>query len=200
MISVNNVIGRRWRWQNSIISLRLRFLEIPLKNIWVSWGVLFKGLGVQKGTQTSCWLRPCLYVSVKDSPAHFIPTPSAPSIFQQCLYVSLKPAPFIPPMLHPAPFHFLYLQLLIQQCLYVSVKDSPAHFIPTPSAPSILRQCLYVSLKPAPFIPPPTLCPFNFWQCLYMSLRTLPCPSVSRWYWVYEERRNHRKHVKINKA
>ena len=23
-------------------------------------GVLFKGLGVQKGTQTPCWLRPCL--------------------------------------------------------------------------------------------------------------------------------------------
>ena len=23
-----------------------------------SWGVLFKGLGVQKGTQTPCWLRP----------------------------------------------------------------------------------------------------------------------------------------------
>ena len=33
--------------KNSIISLRLGFLEIPLKNIWVSWGVLFKGLGVQ---------------------------------------------------------------------------------------------------------------------------------------------------------
>ena len=36
------------RWKNSIISLRLRFLEIPHKNIWVSRGVLFKGLGVQK--------------------------------------------------------------------------------------------------------------------------------------------------------
>ena len=27
---------------------------------WVSWGVPFKGLGVQKGTQTPCWLRPCM--------------------------------------------------------------------------------------------------------------------------------------------
>ena len=26
--------------------------------IWVSWGVLFKGLGVQKDTQMPCWLRP----------------------------------------------------------------------------------------------------------------------------------------------
>ena len=26
--------------------------------IWVSWGVLFKGLGVQKDTQTPYWLRP----------------------------------------------------------------------------------------------------------------------------------------------
>ena len=25
----------------------------------MSWGVLFKGLGVQKDTQTPCWLRPC---------------------------------------------------------------------------------------------------------------------------------------------
>ena len=40
-------------------SLRLGFLEIPHKNIWVSLGVLFKGLGVQKGTQTPCWLGPC---------------------------------------------------------------------------------------------------------------------------------------------
>ena len=38
--------------------MRLRFLEIPHKKIWVYWGVLFKGLGVQKGTQTPCWLRP----------------------------------------------------------------------------------------------------------------------------------------------
>ena len=49
------------RWKSSIISLRLRFLEISHWKIWVSWGVLFKGLGVQKGTQTPCWLRPCLH-------------------------------------------------------------------------------------------------------------------------------------------
>ena len=53
MISLNNDIITI-----TIISLRLRFLEIPHKDIWVSWGVLFKGLGVQKGTQTPCWLRP----------------------------------------------------------------------------------------------------------------------------------------------
>ena len=50
--------GNYRRWKISIISLILGFLEIPHKNIWVSWGVLFKGLGVQKGTQTPCWLRP----------------------------------------------------------------------------------------------------------------------------------------------
>ena len=26
--------------------------------------MIFKGLGVQKGTQTPCWLRPCLYLTV----------------------------------------------------------------------------------------------------------------------------------------
>ena len=59
MISLNNVMGNIRRWKNSIISLRLGFLEIPHKNIWVSWGVLIKGLSIQKGTQTPCWLRPC---------------------------------------------------------------------------------------------------------------------------------------------
>ena len=58
MVSLNNVMGTIRRWENSIISLRWRFLEIPHNKIWVSWGVLFKGLGVQKGTQTPCWLRP----------------------------------------------------------------------------------------------------------------------------------------------
>ena len=36
--------------KNSIINLRLSFLENPHKKFWVSWGVLFKSLGVQKGT------------------------------------------------------------------------------------------------------------------------------------------------------
>ena len=58
MISLNNVMGIIRRWENSIISLRFGFLEITHKNIWVSWEVLFKGLGVQKSTQTPCWLRP----------------------------------------------------------------------------------------------------------------------------------------------
>ena len=30
----------------------------------MSGGVLFKGLGVQKDTQTPCWLRPCVRDSV----------------------------------------------------------------------------------------------------------------------------------------
>ena len=51
MISLNYVMGIIRRCKNSIIGLRLRFLEIPHLNIWVSWGVLFEGLGVQKGTQ-----------------------------------------------------------------------------------------------------------------------------------------------------
>ena len=54
------VMGIIWWWKNSISCLRLTFKEIPHKNIWVSWGVLFKGMGVQKDTQTPCWLRPCL--------------------------------------------------------------------------------------------------------------------------------------------
>ena len=58
MISLNNGMGIIRRWKNSIINLRLRFSEIPHKSFWVSWGILFKGLGVQKGTQTPCWLRP----------------------------------------------------------------------------------------------------------------------------------------------
>ena len=58
MISLNNVTGIIRRWKNSIISLRLRYLEIPHKNFWVSRGVLLKGFGVQKGSQTPCWLRP----------------------------------------------------------------------------------------------------------------------------------------------
>ena len=55
-------MGIKRRWKNSIISLILRFLEVPHKKIWVSWGVLYKALGVQKGTQTPCWLRPCAEV------------------------------------------------------------------------------------------------------------------------------------------
>ena len=47
-----------WRWKNSIICLRLT-LEILHKIFWVSLGVLFKDLGVQKDTQTPCWLRLC---------------------------------------------------------------------------------------------------------------------------------------------
>ena len=59
MISLYNVMGIIRRWKNSIICLRLIFYEIPHKKIWLSWGVLFKGLCVQKDTQTPCWLRPC---------------------------------------------------------------------------------------------------------------------------------------------
>ena len=79
MISLNNVMGIIRRWTNSIISLRLGFLEIPHKNIWVSWAVLFKGLGVQKGTQAPCWLspwplynyrhKPSISLSIRISPA-----------------------------------------------------------------------------------------------------------------------------------
>ena len=61
MISLNNVMRIIRRWKNSIISLRLRYLKIPHKIFWVSWGVLFKGLGVQKSTQMPCWLRPWWY-------------------------------------------------------------------------------------------------------------------------------------------
>ena len=51
MMSLDNVMGIIRRWKFSIISLGLRFLEIPHKNIWVSWGVPFKSLGAQNGSQ-----------------------------------------------------------------------------------------------------------------------------------------------------
>ena len=35
------------------------------KKNWVSWGVLSKGLGVQKDTQTPCWLRLCFQHCLK---------------------------------------------------------------------------------------------------------------------------------------
>ena len=41
-------------------TLEIEIFRNSTQNIWVSWGVLFKGLGVQKGTQTPCWLRPCV--------------------------------------------------------------------------------------------------------------------------------------------
>ena len=39
--------------------LEIEIFRNSTQKIWVSWGVLFKGLVVQKGTQTPCWLRPC---------------------------------------------------------------------------------------------------------------------------------------------
>ena len=65
MISLNNVMGIIRRWKYSIVSLRLWFLGNPHKIIWVSWGVLSKGLRAQKGPQTPCWLRP--WVPVLDT-------------------------------------------------------------------------------------------------------------------------------------
>ena len=38
--------------------LEIEIFRNSSQKYWVSWGVLFKGLGVQKGTQTPCWLRP----------------------------------------------------------------------------------------------------------------------------------------------
>ena len=57
MISLNNVMGIIRRWKNSI-KLEIEVFRNSTLKVWVSWGVLFKGLGVQKGTQTPCWLRP----------------------------------------------------------------------------------------------------------------------------------------------
>ena len=39
--------------------LEINILRNSSQIFWVSWGLLFKGLGVQKDTQTPCWLRPC---------------------------------------------------------------------------------------------------------------------------------------------
>ena len=45
------------------LCLRLTFEDIPhTKIIWVSQGVLSKGLGVQKDTQMPCWLTPGIYL------------------------------------------------------------------------------------------------------------------------------------------
>ena len=38
--------------------LEIDILRNSSQNFVVSWGVLFKGLGVQKDTQTPCWLWP----------------------------------------------------------------------------------------------------------------------------------------------
>ena len=50
-------MGIIWNWENLNICLRLTFIEILHKIFWVSWEMFFKGLGVQKDTQTPCWLR-----------------------------------------------------------------------------------------------------------------------------------------------
>ena len=40
--------------------LEIEIFRNSTQKNWMSWGVIFKGLGVQKGTQTPCWLRPWL--------------------------------------------------------------------------------------------------------------------------------------------
>ena len=52
-----------WGKKNSIICLTLTFLKIPHKQIWVSWRVVFEGLGVQNDTQMPCLLRLWIEVS-----------------------------------------------------------------------------------------------------------------------------------------
>ena len=42
--------------------LEIDILRNSSQNNWVSCGVLSKGLGVQKDTQTPCWLRPWMPV------------------------------------------------------------------------------------------------------------------------------------------
>ena len=44
--------------------LEIDILRNSSPKFWVSWGVLFKGLGVQKNTQTPCWQRPWYTVLV----------------------------------------------------------------------------------------------------------------------------------------
>ena len=50
----NYVMMKKFNYMLEIDILR----NSSLKKMWVSLGVLFKGLGVQKDTQTPCWLRP----------------------------------------------------------------------------------------------------------------------------------------------
>ena len=65
-------------------------LEIDIlrnsSHLWVSRGVLFKGLGIQKDTKMPCWLRPCsghLKLSV--------------SIFLKCQFQAYIIIGFFPP-------------------------------------------------------------------------------------------------------
>ena len=46
--------------------LEIDILRNSSQKFWVSWGVLFKGLGVQNDTQTPCWLRPWLNRPLND--------------------------------------------------------------------------------------------------------------------------------------
>ena len=67
-----------------IICLRLTFEEIPYQKFWVSCGVLFKGLGVQKDTQTPCWLRPCFVPHFGHAKVY------GTSIWTPCFQISAK--------------------------------------------------------------------------------------------------------------
>ena len=48
------------RWKKFNYKLEIEIFRNSTQNILGVLRVLFKGLGVQKGTQTPCWLRPCL--------------------------------------------------------------------------------------------------------------------------------------------
>ena len=72
MISLHNVMGNYKEMKNAIISLRLRFLGIPHKEIWVSRVVLFRGLSVRAG-QAYNTMRAALMAKWSDVPTLIAP-------------------------------------------------------------------------------------------------------------------------------
>ena len=67
MISLYNGIGIIWRWKKFNYAWDWHFKKFLTKENWVSWGVLFKGSGVQKDTQTPCWLSPWTHICHRSS-------------------------------------------------------------------------------------------------------------------------------------
>ena len=60
MISLNNVNGNHMEMRRFNYMLEIDIFRNTSQKDMGVLGVVFKGLGVQKDTQTPCWLRPCI--------------------------------------------------------------------------------------------------------------------------------------------
>ena len=97
MIFLNNVMGNCMEMKKFNYMLEIDIFRNSSQNNWVSWGFVFKGLGVQKDTQTPCWLRPWhrgrYYKSIFMLKLNFSPVCGRGSILMQ--FRSLEPPEFI---------------------------------------------------------------------------------------------------------